>query len=76
LLKALGGKSGSAAKKPTQLRSVEAVPAHDGPVEEQDGYIEPVASQELGVLVHIDDIHRRQGERPSEHLQLGNHLIA
>jgi hypothetical protein len=47
------------AKQATQLLRVQAMAAHDRAVEQKDGDVEPVAAQQLGIGIHVDDIQGR-----------------
>jgi hypothetical protein len=63
------------AKEASQLVGVQAVPAHDGAVEEKDGDVDPVAAQQLGVGIDIHDVDGREGQGAPHGLQLQNHFV-
>jgi len=59
-----------------QLRSVEAVPADNASIEQENGYVESVAALQDRVAVDIDDVYGRECGRSGQCAQLGQHLVA
>ena len=63
------------AKQPTQLVRVQAVPAHDSAVEQEDGDVEPVAAPQVRVGVDVEDVDGGQGQGAPQSLQLQDHFV-
>src|SRR6185312_8606264 len=64
------------AQEALELLGIQAVPAHDGAVEQQNGDVEPITAAQLGVAVHVHHVDGREGLPAPERLQLGEHLVA
>ncbi len=59
-----------------ELLGIEPVTADHRAIEKQDGDMESIAPNELGIAVHVHDADRRQRYFTSEGIKLGHHLVA
>ena len=59
-----------------QLGGVEAVPADNASIEQENGDVKSVAALQDRIAVNIDHIYRRECGRSGQGAQLGQHLVA
>src|SRR5580658_6833050 len=63
-------------QQPPKFRGVEAVAADDRAVQQQHGYVEPVAAPELWIGIDVERFERWQRHAAREDPELGEHLLA